>query len=60
MSFVPVLDEFADHVFFQALSLFPRVDIYANAVNDTTVPYITAALEPNDPFMAHETNGIAV
>ena len=56
----PVPDEFSDYVFFQALSLFPHVDFYANAVNDTTVPYVTAALEPKDPFMAHETNGITM
>jgi len=49
-----------DRVFFQALALFPHVEIYANAVNDTTVPYVTAALEPKDPFMAHETNGIEI
>lgn len=49
-----------DHVFFQALSRFPHVDIYANAVNDMTVPFVTAALETKDPFKAHETNGIEI
>lgn len=48
----------ADHVFFQALSLFPHVNIYANAVNDPTVPFITSAVEAVDPFRSHETNGI--
>jgi len=49
-----------DHVFFQALSLFPHVNIYANAVNDNTVPFITAAIEAADPFQSHDTNGIQI
>lgn len=47
-----------DRIFFQALSQFQHIHIYANAVNDTTVPYVTAAIEAEDPFIEHRTNGI--
>ncbi|GAK65628.1 DUF676-domain-containing protein [Moesziomyces antarcticus] len=41
-------DRFA---FISALKLFKRIDIYANAVADLTVPYRTAAFEQHDPFV---------
>lgn len=47
-----------DRVFYQALCLFEHLRIYANAVNDLTVPYPAAALETEDPFFGHKTNGI--
>ncbi|KDQ61438.1 hypothetical protein JAAARDRAFT_123313 [Jaapia argillacea MUCL 33604] len=58
----PLLDVLADpdRIFYQALTLFPQITIYANAVNDTTVPYATAAIEFSDPFVEHETNGISI
>ncbi|TFY78157.1 hypothetical protein EWM64_g5855 [Hericium alpestre] len=58
----PLLEVMADpeRIFYQALASFQHICIYANAVNDITVPYITAAIEPEDPFMEHETNGLAV
>jgi len=31
-----------------------------HSVNDTTVPYITAAIETQDPFLFRETNGLEV
>ncbi|SPO27661.1 uncharacterized protein UTRI_04302_B [Ustilago trichophora] len=36
--------------FLSALRQFSRIDIYANAIADLTVPYRTAAFEPHDPF----------
>ncbi|KAF9006091.1 putative serine esterase-domain-containing protein [Cyathus striatus] len=56
----PLLIVMADpnRIFYQALSLFKHIRIYANAVNDRTVPYCTAAIELNDPFVKHETSGI--
>ncbi|EPQ56502.1 DUF676-domain-containing protein [Gloeophyllum trabeum ATCC 11539] len=58
----PLLDVMADpnRIFYQALAKFQHIRIYANAVNDLTVPYITAAIEPEDPFVEHETNGIKI
>lgn len=47
-----------ERIFYQALELFPHKTIYANAVNDVTVPYVTAAIEAEDPFLQHVTNGI--
>ncbi|SNX85940.1 uncharacterized protein MEPE_04649 [Melanopsichium pennsylvanicum] len=38
--------------FHRALRLFSRIDIYANAVADLTVPYRTASFSPHDPFVA--------
>ena len=47
-----------ERVFYQALTLFEQVRIYANAVNDITVPYVTAAIEQEDIFIDHSFNGI--
>ncbi|PSS31125.1 hypothetical protein PHLCEN_2v2330 [Hermanssonia centrifuga] len=49
-----------DRVFYQALNLFPHIRFYANAVNDTTVAYPSAAVEIDDPFADHEFNGIHI
>lgn len=49
-----------DRVFYQALELFPNKTIYANAINDITVPYVTAAIEAEDPFLNHTVNGIDI
>ncbi|KAF9650470.1 DUF676-domain-containing protein [Thelephora ganbajun] len=49
-----------DRVFYQALELFPHKTIYANAINDLTVPYVTAAIEAEDPFLNHAINGIDI
>ncbi|KAF8512920.1 putative serine esterase-domain-containing protein, partial [Gautieria morchelliformis] len=59
---LPLLEVMADkdRVFFEALSRFPHINIYANAVNDMTVPFITAAVQAADPFKLHETNGIRI
>ncbi|KAJ7066600.1 putative serine esterase-domain-containing protein [Mycena amicta] len=58
----PLLDVMADpdQVFYQALAAFQTIRIYANAVNDNTVPYVTAAIEVTDPFIARNTNGLEV
>ncbi|KAF8529899.1 putative serine esterase-domain-containing protein [Gautieria morchelliformis] len=49
----PILEVMADKgsIFFKALSLFPHIHIYANAVNDVLVPYLTSAIELEDPFV---------
>ncbi|KAF5387305.1 hypothetical protein D9757_005779 [Collybiopsis confluens] len=49
----PLLDILSDPtlVFYQALTRFKQVRIFANAVNDNTVPYVTAAIEEKDPFV---------
>jgi hypothetical protein len=56
----PLLEVMADpdRIFYQALALFPHVRIYANAINDSTVPYVTAAIELADPFVDYANNGI--
>ncbi|ETW79058.1 Esterase/lipase/thioesterase [Heterobasidion irregulare TC 32-1] len=58
----PLLEVMADpkRPFYQGLSLFPHIRIYANTVNDLTVPYITAAIEPEDPFYDHKTTGLQI
>ncbi|KAI0078681.1 DUF676-domain-containing protein [Panus rudis PR-1116 ss-1] len=58
----PLLEVMADseRIFYQALQLFPHVTFYANAINDVTVPYMTAAAEDDDPFEDHAWNGIKI
>ncbi|KAJ7574478.1 DUF676-domain-containing protein [Mycena floridula] len=48
----PLLEFMAnkDSFFFQALRQFSVVAVYANAINDLTVPYYTGAFEESDPF----------
>ncbi|KAH9008123.1 hypothetical protein EDB84DRAFT_1598815 [Lactarius hengduanensis] len=48
------------HVFYQGLKLFPHIRIYANAINDVTVPYLTAYVDLEDPFINHTTDDLAV
>ncbi|TFY55966.1 hypothetical protein EVG20_g9119 [Dentipellis fragilis] len=57
---LPLLEVMADpeHVFFKALSMFPHIRIYANAVNDMAVPHLTAAIELDDPFVNRKANGL--
>lgn len=47
-----------ERVFYQALTLFPHKCFYANAVNDITVPYPTAAVDTEDIFADHTWNGM--
>lgn len=47
-----------DRIFYQALASFRNKRIYANAVRDTTVPYVTACIEEEDPFAEWDTNGM--
>ncbi|THV05529.1 DUF676-domain-containing protein [Dendrothele bispora CBS 962.96] len=58
----PLLDIMSDpdFVFYQALARFQTIRIYANATNDRTVPYVTAAIETEDPFAEHIFNGIEI
>ncbi|KAJ7623236.1 DUF676-domain-containing protein [Roridomyces roridus] len=39
-------------VFYRGLSQFQNINIYANAINDVTVPYCSGAFEAEDPFHA--------
>ncbi|KAI0792156.1 DUF676-domain-containing protein [Abortiporus biennis] len=58
----PLLAVMADpeRIFHQALAIFPNVTFYANAINDQTVPYLTAAVESEDPFMDYSTNRLRI
>ncbi|KAG6868194.1 hypothetical protein C0993_006407 [Termitomyces sp. T159_Od127] len=58
----PLIEVMADpdRVFYRALQSFQHIRIYANAVHDMTVPYVTSAIEIEDPFALHETNGIEI
>ncbi|KAG9080613.1 hypothetical protein FRC06_006356 [Ceratobasidium sp. 370] len=49
-------------IFFKALSAFPHMTIYGNAVHDLTVTYCTAMIEPHDPFTSHsaKANRLAI
>ncbi|KAF9071516.1 putative serine esterase-domain-containing protein [Rhodocollybia butyracea] len=52
----PLIDVMSDpsHIFYQALTQFKQLRIFANAVNDRTVPYVTAAIEEEDPFLEED------
>jgi len=58
----PLLQVMADpeRIFYRALALFPHITMYANAINDRTVPYFTAAIDMENPFAEHDTSGIEV
>ncbi|KAJ3811128.1 putative serine esterase-domain-containing protein [Lentinula aff. lateritia] len=58
----PLLDVMSDPnlIFYQSMAQFKHVRIYANALNDLTVPYVTAAIETEDPFAEYETNGLQI
>ncbi|QRV74389.1 serine esterase [Ceratobasidium sp. AG-Ba] len=51
-----------DSVFFKALSAFPHITIYGNAVHDLTVPYCTSMIEPHNPFtvLSSKRNRLAI
>lgn len=49
-----------DYIFYQALLLFPNIRIYANAVSDLSVPYVTGAIETTDPFHDYRVNGLKI
>ncbi|KAH9965599.1 putative serine esterase-domain-containing protein [Lactifluus volemus] len=49
-----------EHVFYRGLKLFLHIRIYANAINDLTVPYMTAYVDNKDPFINHTTSGLVV
>ncbi|KAJ7722437.1 putative serine esterase-domain-containing protein [Mycena maculata] len=58
----PLLEVMADpdRIFYQALAAFETIRIYANTLNDVTVPYVTAAIEVEDIFAQQATNGLEV
>ncbi|KAL4065904.1 putative serine esterase-domain-containing protein [Scleroderma yunnanense] len=49
-----------EYIFYHALILFKTIGIYANTINDRTVPYVTAAIELTDPFAEYRTNGVEI
>ncbi|EIW68769.1 hypothetical protein TREMEDRAFT_31933 [Tremella mesenterica DSM 1558] len=58
----PLLEIMADPnlVFIQALKKFKTIQIFANGINDHTVPYPSAAIELTDPFTSWETLDVTV
>ncbi|KZV65625.1 DUF676-domain-containing protein [Peniophora sp. CONT] len=58
----PLLDVMSDtnSVFVRGLSLFDSVRVYANAIGDGMVPYMSAAIEEVDPFVDYKNSGIVV
>ncbi|BGP21280.1 lipid particle protein [Rhodotorula toruloides] len=48
----PLLKVLADprYSFYKALARFEKIDVFANAVNDRTVPFPTGGIEAHDPF----------
>ncbi|KAL1723043.1 putative serine esterase-domain-containing protein [Schizophyllum commune] len=58
----PLLEVMADpeRVFYQSLQTFKHIRIYGNAINDLTVPYLTACIELEDPFADYENTGLTV
>ncbi|KAI0028931.1 putative serine esterase-domain-containing protein [Vararia minispora EC-137] len=58
----PLIEVMADpeRVFYQGLVLFEHIRIYANAINDRTVPYITSVIEYDDPFVDYKATGLQV
>jgi hypothetical protein len=45
-----------ESTFIKALNRFNNITLYANAVNDTTVPYRTGCIEEWDPFLGNQGN----
>ncbi|KAJ7155405.1 DUF676-domain-containing protein [Mycena crocata] len=58
----PLIEVMADpdRIFYQALASFETIRIYANSMNDVTVPYVTAAIEVEDLFADQEANGLEI
>jgi hypothetical protein len=58
----PLIEIMADPVllFYKALASFSHVAIFSNAINDRTVPYVTAAIEPYDPFVNYNGKNFSV
>ncbi|KAJ7668318.1 putative serine esterase-domain-containing protein [Mycena rosella] len=44
--------------FYHGLAKFRNISIYANAINDFTVPYFSGAFEDTDPFAGHPERDI--
>lgn len=49
-----------DDIYFDALSLFPRIVIFANGVNDLTVPYASASISTHDPFINYAKDALCI
>lgn len=49
-----------DDVFYKALEQFRRIDVFASAQNDRTVPFPSGAFVETDPFEDWDTSGLIV
>lgn len=49
-----------EQVFHKALARFRDIHIYANLVNDNTVPFPSAAIQMSDPFVKWKERGLQV
>ncbi|KIO19965.1 hypothetical protein M407DRAFT_82078 [Tulasnella calospora MUT 4182] len=49
-----------DSVFFEGLSQFKHIHFVGNAIDDLTVPFVTACVESYDPFTGHAESGIEI
>ncbi|KAH7108317.1 putative serine esterase-domain-containing protein [Auriculariales sp. MPI-PUGE-AT-0066] len=49
-----------DRLFHKALSSFKHIHIYANGVQDVTVPFYTGFITTNDPFLNWKERGLQV
>ncbi|KAF7356617.1 DUF676-domain-containing protein [Mycena venus] len=47
-----------ESAFYRGLAKFRNINIYANAINDFTVPYFSGAFEEADPFAGHAERDI--
>ncbi|KAG8978275.1 hypothetical protein FRB90_008513, partial [Tulasnella sp. 427] len=58
----PLLEVMSErgNVFYDALTKFERVTFVANAINDITVPFVTASAESYDPFVAYAQSGVEI
>ncbi|KZV78671.1 DUF676-domain-containing protein [Exidia glandulosa HHB12029] len=49
-----------EKIFYKAMSSFPNLRIYANALKDRSVPFVTAYITTHDPFAGYPDNGLTV
>ncbi|XP_006461845.1 hypothetical protein AGABI2DRAFT_70587 [Agaricus bisporus var. bisporus H97] len=58
----PLIEVMADpnDIFYQGLAQFKHMRLYANAINDVTVPYCTSAIEIRDVFAEYVCNGLEI
>ncbi|KAF8335816.1 putative serine esterase-domain-containing protein, partial [Cantharellus anzutake] len=47
----PLVEELASQEYLATLNKFEKIDVYANAVLDRVVPYLTGGIDDSDPFL---------